>query len=70
MRNQLVLVLVSLSLVGCGRQPVPQAPMSDKSKESPQAEVRIGGGQDETRQLPFKITAVHENRKPIVDPIV
>jgi hypothetical protein len=64
MHKQLILVLAVVVLTCCGGQPVPQPPANDESKDSPRAEVRVGGGENERHHLPFKITAVHEKRKP------
>jgi len=41
MQKHLVLILAVLLLTGCGTKPVPQAPVNDKPKHPPQAEVRI-----------------------------
>lgn len=67
MHKQSVLILAVLVLSGCGKSPIPQAPVKDEPKDQPQAEVRIGGDQDEQRKLPFIITAVHEKQKPSTD---
>jgi hypothetical protein len=67
MNKQLVLVLAILLLAGCAGNAVPQAPVDPEPKRPPQAEIRIGGDQDEERQLPFKITAVHERQNPSTD---
>ena len=69
MFKQLVLVLGVFLLAGCGRKPVPQAPMNDDPKQLPQAELRIGGDQDERHRLPFQITTVYEKHKPSVAPL-
>src|SRR5262249_39813841 len=53
-----------LLLTGCGTKPVSQAPINDDSKNSPQAELSIGDDTDEAPHLSFKITTVHEHRKP------
>jgi hypothetical protein len=67
MQKRLVLILTILVLTGCGRKPVPQAPLGDEPKQPPRAEFRIGGDQDGPRRLAFKITAVHDKRKPSPD---
>src|SRR2546423_1401805 len=59
-RTSTVLLFVLL-VAGCGRAPVPQAPIKGDPKE-PLVELRIGDDQDEARNLSFKITAVHEKQ--------
>lgn len=66
MRHRLCLLFVTLLFTGCGKTPMPQSPTNSERKQPPQAELRIGDDQDETRHLPFKITAVHEKRRPSV----
>jgi predicted small lipoprotein YifL len=63
MHKLLVLMLTILALTGCGRKPVPQAPLNDEPKQTPRAEFKVGGEQHESRHLAFKITAVHEKQK-------
>jgi hypothetical protein len=65
-----LLYLVTALLAGCGEQQIPQAPKMQLSKEKDiQVERRIGGPEDsEPPLLPFKITAIHENRKLLTEP--
>jgi hypothetical protein len=64
MHKRRLLILTILVLTGCGRKPVPQAPLNDEPTQPPRAEFKVGGDQDEPRHLAFKITAVHEKHKP------
>jgi hypothetical protein len=78
MHNRLYPFIVILFLTSCEKKPpmppaannkeqneTPRVDMSDKKNDPPRAELRIGGdNQDEAPHLSFKITAVHQKRKP------
>lgn len=64
MRKQTLLLVFAVLVTGCGKKQMPQIAANADPKE-PRAEIRIGGDdQDEARHLSFKITAVHQKRKP------
>jgi hypothetical protein len=57
------LIAAILVLSGCGTNPVPQAPLNDQHKQTPQAELGFGDDADEQHQLPFKIMRIYEHQK-------
>jgi len=63
MHRHLALLFFVFLFAGCGKTPIPQAPMNDNPKE-PLVELRIGEDPDEVRHLSFKIVAIQENQKP------
>jgi hypothetical protein len=64
---RVILALAVLPHAGCGRGPVEQPPMSDRPDQSPRAEIRIGESDDPTRRMVFKITGMHQDRKPTAE---
>jgi len=64
MQEHLILILAVLLLTGCGTNPELQAPMNDQPQR---AEMRTGDDPDESPQLSFRITTVHEHQKPSAD---
>jgi hypothetical protein len=67
MLKQCLLMSIAVLFTGCGPTAVPEAPSRDQPKQPPQADLRIGDGQDEQPHLAFKIVTVYERQKPSAD---
>jgi hypothetical protein len=67
MNTQSLLIVPILLLTGCGTKAVPQAPISDETKQPSRAELRIGNDLDEPRHLPFKIVTAYGHQKRSAD---
>jgi hypothetical protein len=67
MRKQSHLIAAILLISGCGTNSVPQGPLNDQHKQTPQAGLSFGDDADEQHQLPFKIMRIYERQKSTVN---
>jgi hypothetical protein len=67
MHKKLASILAIFVVIGCDRRPALKDPSNGEANQPLRAELKIGGGQNESRNLAFKITAVHEKQMILPD---